>query len=116
MSVYLDRKIKFRRNTHDKDGNYRETFGDMTAFEKHVWDNHGGICHMMSSSKPMSYDEILIEIRKDTTNYLYEPCDFDKFFYEGEMLPTPEKVALSLVRLIEAGLVEVVIDFKGVPV
>lgn len=87
----------FRRATHDKiTGKYLEKFKDenMSQRMKNVWENHGDIVHMLSSEREMDFDELLQEIRKDTTNYNYED------------LPTQERVALSLIKLIEVGFVE----------
>jgi hypothetical protein len=108
----------FRRATHDKDnGEYLEDKfadykGNTVWYQKEVWDNHGHIAHMMSSEKAMSLTDILTEIRRDSTNYYYDPADLKNCFYDGSKLPEPNEVALSLLRLIEAGFVEVVPNEK----
>ena len=96
--------FKFRRATHDRDGKY--LFGEQTYFQKLVWSAHGDIVHHLSCAKSMSYEELLREIRSDVTNYDYGPADL-KEWRDGGPLPTPEQVALGLVRCIEAGFVEV---------
>lgn len=100
--------MKFRRNTHNRAGNYKEEFCDenLSQFQKHVWRNHGSIVHIMFSGRAISYNDLLQEIRKDTTNYHYSSFDLPDWL-EGDVLPDPREVALSLVRLIEAGFVEV---------
>src|SRR5688500_4368151 len=105
-------RMKFRRATHDRDGRYREEiFGHdkESHHQKEVWRVHGGIAHLLTSEKGMSYEEVLEQIRKDVTNYIYHPCDLE-VWQDGEKIPTPENVALSLIRLIEVGFVEVVND------
>jgi hypothetical protein len=99
--------MKFRRATHDQQtGEYIETFRNLEFFQQKVWDAHGNVLHLMDSDKPITYDEILDEVRKDTTNYDYHPNDL-QIWRDGEAMPDPKDVALSLVRLIEAGFVEV---------
>lgn len=100
--------MKFRRNTHDRAGNYKEEFRDdqLNHLQRMVWEKHGSILHMLFSSRAISYNDLLKEIRKDTTNYHYSSLDLPNWL-EGDELPDPRDVALSLVRLIEAGFVEV---------
>lgn len=99
---------KFRRATHDAvSGEYNEKFRNPTFIQQKIWDAHGGICHLMSSNKAITYDQLLEEVRKDTTNYDYHPNDLE-LWRDGEALPTPEAVALSLVRLLEGGYVEMI--------
>ena len=102
--------MKFRRNTHTRDGKVREELSDdkLNCWQKAVWVAHGDIVHMLDSAKAMSYEDILNEIRSDSTNYGYHPYDLQALWQEGSALPSPERVALSLVRCIEAGFVEVV--------
>lgn len=103
----------FRRATHDRHtGEYiAQKFdnNNMTHYMKKVWDAHGHIVHLMSSKKPMSFQDILNEIRKDVVNYDYRPTDFDLVdCHEGSPLPSPKDVALAIIRCIEAGFIEVV--------
>lgn len=99
-------RVKFRRATH-KNGVYNTKFREdnLTGFQKRVWEKHGDICHMLDSDKGMEFDDIFDEIRKDTTNYIYAPEDLDGW-RDGSMLPTVAEVAIALVRLLEAGFVE----------
>lgn len=101
--------MKFSRNTHDKDGNYREEFKNIRGFQQKVWDTHGDIVHMLDSSKAMSFQDLLDEIRNDETNYIYTVNDLD-IWMDGSLMPEPKNVALGLVRCIEAGFVEIVSD------
>lgn len=99
--------FKFRRATHDKDsGEYITAFENPTFYQQKVWDAHGDILHHIDSKEGNTYDEVLYEIRKDVTNYDYHPNDLE-IWRDGGDMPTPERVALSIVRLIEAGFVEV---------
>lgn len=103
------KRIGFRRATHDKEtGEYLVKFYDKntTEFQKMVWKSHGDICHLLSSSQSLSYEKLLEEIRRDTVNYDYHPNDLESGRDCGGNMPTPEKVALSLIRLIQAGFVE----------
>jgi hypothetical protein len=104
----MNNKMLFRRNTHDRAGNYKEEFNDqnLSEFQKHVWEECGNIVHMLFSSRAISYNDLLQEIRKDTTNFFYGIDDLG-FGYDCCELPDPRDVALSLVLLIEAGFVEV---------
>ncbi len=107
----INQRLKFRRATHDEEtGKYKEKFSEdnLTSFQKQVWEAHGNICHMLDSSKPMEFEEIFDEIRADSTNYLYYPSDL-KGWRDGSDMPTPGEVAVALVRLLEAGFVEVVV-------
>lgn len=101
-------RLGFCRATHDSlTGNYLDKFRDenLTSFQKAVWEAHGSICHMLDSRKAMSLEGVLEEIRKDTTNYTYLPYDL-KGWIDGEPMPTPQDVCVALVRLVEAGFVE----------
>jgi hypothetical protein len=100
--------MKFRRNTHDRAGNYKEEFryDQLNHFQRMVWEKHGSILHLLFSRKAISYNDLLQEIRKDNTNYHYYSFDLQEWI-EGAALPDPRDVALSLIRLIEAGFVEV---------
>ena len=106
-------KLLFRRATHDAvTGKYKEEiFAEekLTNFMNKVWKAHGNICHLLSSKEPMSYDDLLEEIRKDVTNFDYHPSDLE-VWRDGSPIPCPKDVALSLIRLVEAGFVEVVPD------
>jgi hypothetical protein len=104
--------MKFRRNTHTLDGRYKdEIFGrdKESHFQKKVWAVHGDIAHHLPCDKGLSYEDILQAVRNDVTNYSYHPADLQEWV-EGGTLPTPEYVALSLVRLLEANFVEMVGD------
>lgn len=98
-------KFLFRRNTHDREGNYRKEFNG--TFQNHVWSAYGHICHLLDSSRPMTLYEIMDEVRKDSTNYDNYPHDL-KYCFDSGPMPTPEQVSLGLVRLLEAGFVEMV--------
>lgn len=102
--------MKFRRNTHDRDGTFREEiFGHKTrsASLEWPWDEHGYIVHMLTSEKGMTFNELITQIRYDETNFrvvMEGPCD------DRTPIPTPEEVAFGLIRLVEVGYVEVVIE------
>jgi len=85
--------MRFRRNTHDARGVYEPT----TPEQRAVWDEHGFVGHMLSVSQPMTFDEVMAEVRRYAADFPHDPCSV-----------LPAKHALDLVRLIEAGLVEVV--------
>lgn len=113
-------RIGFRRATHDwKTGEYLTgefAQKNLSDFQKKVWEAHGDIAHLLDSGKSMSYTELLEEIRKDFTNYLYESSDLQGW-RDGSLMPTPEEVALSLVRLLEAGFIKMdpILDRKTMP-
>jgi hypothetical protein len=105
---YNEGRLGFRRATHDAfTGDYLDKFRseNISEFQKQVWDAHGSICHLLDSRKAMSLEDLLEEIRKDKTNYTYLPYDL-KGWIDGEPMPTPQEVCVSLVRLVEAGFVE----------
>jgi hypothetical protein len=54
----------------------------------------------------MSIEDVLEEIRKDVTNYLYELSDLNGW-RDGLDMPKPQEVAVSLLRLVEAGFATV---------
>lgn len=104
------KRIVFRRATHDKITNdYLDKFhkDNLSVFQEMVWKAHGDICHILHSGRGVTYEKILEEIRRDETNYDYHPNDLESGRWCGGNMPSPEQVALSLVRLIEAGFVEI---------
>ena len=100
--------MKFRRATHDRDGTYREEifgYGKRSPSLEWPWEQHGYIVHMLASKNGITFNELMNEMRKDTTNFCVVeegPCD-DRSF-----IPKQEEVAYGLIRLIEVGYVEVV--------
>jgi hypothetical protein len=102
-------QFKFRRNTHTPEGIYKEEFKDnrLTHLQRRVWQTHGHIVHMLYSGKPITFQELLDEIRKDEVNYWYGVDDTQDSF-NGLNLPEPKDIAFGLIRLIEANFVEVV--------
>jgi len=107
---YFDTEFKFRRATHDVNTNeyiFKDKFPVESHFQKLVWDAHGDIAHHLSSDKGMTFQELLNYIRKDDTNYNYSPSDLENW-QDGGDLPKISDVALSLVRLLQAGFVEMI--------
>lgn len=106
----MNSHFKFRRATHDRDGNYlRDKFGKLSYDQQAIYDIHGCVVHLLDSKKGMSFEELLEEVRKDTTNFSYGQFDYNNK-REGVHLPSPADFALSLVRLLETGFVEIVVD------
>ncbi len=101
-------RLGFRRATHDKiTGKYDEKFDskNQSFFQEMVWKAHGCVVHLLDSRKVMSYEGLLEEIRKYSTNFDYHPNDLESGRDCGGNMPTPEQVALSLMRCVEAGFV-----------
>lgn len=100
--------MKFRRNTHDRDGNYKEEFKEekQNWFQRQVWSKYGSIVHLLDSKQGTTFQNLLQEIRLDTTNYFYGCTDMSEV--DIATLPDINEVALGLVRCIEAGFIEVV--------
>lgn len=93
-------KTKFKRNTHDANGNYRQDLReqDLSGRCTQEYLQETWVLHHTRSDKGLTFNEICEEIQRDTTNFSL----FD--------MPKPESVALSLIRCIEDTLVKVIND------
>jgi hypothetical protein len=110
----METNLKFLRATHDRvTGKYKEDIFGYEAIQKNfimkrVWEKYGNYVHLLSCNNPVTFEELLDEIRRDVVNYPYRPDDICTWSDNIGTLPSFGEVALALVRLIETGFVEVV--------
>ena len=95
--------VMFRRNTHDRDGNYRTDIERMPA-------TGDGYFHWLCTDKGMTFAAFCEAIERDDTNF-YDPATYNEETGDYRIpRPTRGELALSLVAMVEAGIVEVVPD------
>lgn len=87
------KRVMFRRNTHDKSGNYREECGNEECTRVHNEVRGIGI-HALDSKKAMTFSEFVESHRKYTADY---PEDSD--------MPTIPELLEDLAAMLRCGLV-----------
>lgn len=96
--------IRFRRNTHDLAGNYREECQHIKPIPPGEMDPMHWITPRANGD---SFDEVVANMQGDRTNFMdltgpEGECD------DRERFPSIQDVAVGLVRLLECGIAEVV--------
>ena len=86
--------VKFRRNTHDAEGNVRE--GALTTDADEILRSATFSLHMGSSSTPMTFSELVEEHRK-----------YDKDWPDDPFGYTMPEMLRGLADLLDAGLFKV---------
>jgi len=87
-------KFGFRRNTHSKDGKFKN---DSNVWQAHIWNRSNAVFvgQRMLSKKALPFEEIVKLCKERSKRYEKEP-DLDE-----------EEIALALMSMIECGLAEV---------
>lgn len=96
--------IRFRRNTHDLGGTFREECRDIKPIPPGEIDPMHWITPLAAG---YSFDEIVHAMQRDRTNFM-DINGRDGEYDDRSPYPMAHEVAVGLVRLLECGIVEVI--------